>query len=349
MLHKNDHVRPAHKDDTVDKLVPTLISECSLVATGQGVCSTMEITQHIQGALESLYDDFADNVGPLVRSENSKVGSARDAQVMQTAKKVTKCETEKCVLLTLEKPLVESAGRAAFDGNLINNFKVDGPLDNTWLSNVHIDSVMKQFQSMFPRFSPYNFNMRNYMDWSYKNGVLLNQPDTLATISFCSLYKQGFDCAACIVNNDRYQNGGTHWMAIFIDARCPPRATCEFFNSAGNDPIPEFVSFLVKSANCIRELPSPAGGKPWKADIIKVSRRRHQQSTTECGVYSLFYVWARLNGVPYSYFLDKPVDDQLMFEFRQHLFTNGESSSTGKKFDWAEFTKRVNVTWERDT
>jgi len=213
---------------------------------------------------------------------------------------------------------------------------------------------MKQFMSRFPRFYAYNFNMRNYMDYSFQDHQLVNLPDSLATVQFShyaggnspnGLYQQKYNCAACVVNNDRYQGGGTHWMAIFVDARKPPVASVEFFNSAGSDPIPEFVSYLVKTKRQIIQESTITDHRKWSAEIVKVTRRRHQQSKTECGVYSLFYIWARLNGVSYQYFLDTPVSDQLMFEFRHHLFA-GPDSAIGTKFDWKEFSKRVSVEWE---
>lgn len=323
MLHKNDHIRPGKKDATWRELVPEVISECSLSAEGDGVCSSKAIV----GALR---EDL------LVPVDN--VGAPTDRQIIDAAKKATSCDTERCAVERLESKIVAVVGHAKFIGNLANNFKVDGPLDTTWLSNVHIDSVMKQWETAHPEFYAYNFNMRNYMDWSFTaDNDLVNKPDTLATVHFDALYRAGKRCAGCIVNNDNYQNGGTHWMAIFVDARKPGYATCEFFNSAGNNPAPEFVSYLVRTAREISEM-----GGTWKADVKRITRRRHQQSTTECGLYSLFYVWARINGVSWQYFLDHPIDDQLMFEFRHHLFVG----KSGKRFDWDEFRQKVKVEWE---
>lgn len=327
MLHKNNHNEPGKKDATWDNLVPGVISECSLSATNGEVCSNKEVISAVR-----------DNIG--------LPHTVSDQQTIAEAKKATRCNTERCAVERLGDKIVAVIGRAEFTGNLANNFKVDGPLDTTWLSNVHIDSVLKQWEVAYPTVFMYNFNMRNYMDWSFTaDNQLVNQPDTLATVHFDALYRAGKTCAACIVNNDKYQGGGTHWMAIFVDARTPGKATCEFFNSAGNNPVPEFVSYLVRTAREIENMKVDAKGKPctWRADIKRITRRRHQQSTTECGLYSLFYVWARINGVSWQYFLDNPIDDQLMFEFRHHLFA---SDMVGKKFDWNEFRSKVKVEWE---
>lgn len=84
---------------------------------------------------------------------------------------------------------------------------------------------------------------------------------------------------------------------------------------------------------------------PQRVDIICCSEIRHQQSKTECGLYSLFYIFARLNGVPYEYFMKNPVPDQLMFEFRQVLF-NSEKGVNGGKFNWDQYRGQVSVVWE---
>lgn len=58
----------------------------------------------------------------------------------------------------------------------------------------------------------------------------------------------------------------------------------------------------------------------------------------------MFYVWARLNGVPARYFMENVVPDQFMFEFRQHLFADGES----REFDFDTFARNVRVKWDTE-
>jgi hypothetical protein len=46
--------------------------------------------------------------------------------------------------------------------------------------------------------------------------------------------------------------------------------------------------------------------------------------------------------VPFSYFIDKPLPDQLMFEFRQHLF----AGSPFTEFNFQDYAKKFRVQWE---
>ena len=79
--------------------------------------------------------------------------------------------------------------------------------------------------------------------------------------------------------------------------------------------------------------------------ILGVYHIRHQQSMTECGLYSLFYIYARLHGVTPEYFMKTPIPDQLMFEFRQNIFS-GERGIIDGKFDWDDYKNRVSVKLE---
>jgi hypothetical protein len=124
-------------------------------------------------------------------------------------------------------------------------------------------------------------------------------------------------------------------MALFADARNSDRWTVEFFNSSGNAPAPEWVSWLVKTKAGM-ELILDREKKKIPVEIMKVSSIRHQQSRSECGLYSLFYIWARLHNIPPEYFMENPIPDQLMFEFRQHLFEDPKRK-TVKKFDWTAY------------
>ncbi len=74
--------------------------------------------------------------------------------------------------------------------------------------------------------------------------------------------------------------------------------------------------------------------------IIKVSELQHQQSKSECGLYSLFYIYTRLNGLSYKYFANVIVPDKVMFEFRQHLFADGS------QFEWENFQQNNSIGWE---
>ena len=325
-VYSNDREISAKKDDVISTLIPDKISECAvyLNKSANEPCMSNQ-TIDLIGTTLSVSGDS----NKIISEAKSKLG----------------CDSERCILGKLTNQLGEQRVR----NEITYNLKVKGPADNKLLSNVHIDGTLRQWANVYKDFFPYNFNMLNYASYAYENGYILNHPDTLATIQFTDLYYgnsngKKYQRTGCVINTDTYQGEGKHWMALFADASKNDRWTVEFFNSSGNAPAPEWISWLVKTKTAM-ELILEREKKNIPVEIIKVSNIRHQQSKTECGLYSLFYIWARLHNVPPEYFMEKPVPDQLMFEFRQHLFEDTKYKFIGK-FDWCTYKNQINVTWE---
>lgn len=293
-------------------LIPDSISQCSLVSGNATVCMQPAV---LSAVAQAVHSDAGTPEG-----------------ILQDALVATGCNGEKCVLEKL--PLDRQMVRA----ELLYSYKVKGPTDNALLSNVNIDTVLKQWGMKWKRFYPYNFNMKNYTGYRFREGRVENEPDSLATIPVVDLFLGAYDCAGCVINSDSYQGDGKHWMALFADRRSG-KATVEFFNSSGNNPQPEFCNWLIKSKTDLE-----AAGVP--TEVVKVSKIQHQKSRSECGLYSLFYIWARLHGIPPAVFGVRPVPDKLMFEFRQHLFHDGKRKPM-ERFDWGEYQKQVRVDWEK--
>jgi len=57
-----------------------------------------------------------------------------------------------------------------------------------------------------------------------------------------------------------------------------------------------------------------------KVIIAQVYKLEHQMSSTECGVYTLFYIRSRLEYIPYTKFLEEIIPDENMKDFRTHCF-----------------------------
>ena len=306
----------SEKDDVIQDLIPDKVPEC--LDGENGTCFSTKFVFSIASALD-IPDDTP-------------------AEIIEKAKSHTGCESQTCVVDAVSGKLPHHE----IETELRSSMPIEGPTDKALLSNVPIDSMMRAYEHKFPGFFAYNFNMRNYFDYSFRSGRVVEHPDTLATIQVKDLLsgaynQQEYKCCGCIINQDVYQGGGTHWMALFADWRTDS-PTVEFFNSSGNGPRPEWVSWLVKTKNQLRKL-YPA------ARIINVSSIKHQKSRTECGVYSLYYIYARLRGISHEYFNRAMIPDKLMFEFRQVLFKN-KRAINGGKFDWDQFTKEISIDWE---
>lgn len=340
--YKNDRGE-IEKPPEIAAIIPEHITECAIFLNKKSgdPCSDDQTLIKIADALDLGIKDASK---PEVREH-----------IMDSAMEKTKCDSEKCVL----KAMTRDLGAQRVNAVLTTRFKLSGPTDNTLLNNYNIDDNMKLFTKKFPEFFPYNFNMLNYRDYSFVNGRVVDAPDTLETIRVADLVGK-YKCCGVVINSDVYENGGLHWMAMFADWRDPNAATVEFFNSSGNSPQAEFALWLERSRDALVS----AGMKmrPFRdysgemLDIARVTNRRHQQSTTECGLYSLFYIYSRLCGIKPEFYSTHFVPDQLMFEFRQHLFEGEHNNFYDKvkqggkkkvnKFDWNEYSKKVNIGWE---
>lgn len=298
----------SQSDAVSAKLIPNVVDKCSLVSdTNNGVCSS---------------DGAIDVIAKIVEHPVTN-----PVEIIEKAKELTGCSDERCVVDS--KLFRKTAGNAVANKELGVNFKVSGPTDTSLLNNYNIDKTLKQWQHKFPDFYAYNFNMRDFK----------SRGDSLATVDIKEQYNKSFRTFGCVINTDYYRNSGIHWMALFVDMRKHP-FTVEFFNSSGNEPLPEYAMWLIDTKNAISEL-SP------DTHIVKCTGVEHQRSKTECGVYSLYYIYARLNNTPAEYFMKTEITDVLCFEFRQHLFHDKKREHV-EQFDYKQFEKTSKVKWEND-
>jgi hypothetical protein len=316
--------------NTALELIPPIISECALTLGGSAVCLSNK------------------SVAELADKLHITASSPED--IMHEAKIKMNCKTQLCVAQKAAK-----AGSRLIAAEIITRFPIEGPTDASLLSNIHIDNTLAQWATVFDGFYPYNFNMKNYADQSFKHGRVHDIPDTLATIQFADLVSGAhnghkYTKAACVINSDVYTGPGKHWMALFADVSAAtsttnPIYTVEFFNSSGNAPAPEWINWMEKTKIGIESLINQGVLPPGEVKIIRVTTLRHQKSKSECGLYSLFYIWGRLHNVPPSAFSHGDIPDKAMFEFRQHLFVDPRRPQL-KQFDWEDYQKHTHIRWE---
>lgn len=356
------------RDGTIDALLPDKICPCSLARRDKGTCLRPEIIEMIARKL---------NIQPTgSRTHEDRIHTLLHAVMTQT-----KCSDEKCVLDKAREMNVLSLADAGIEEQLA--FKQQGPTDVSLFNDTVIQAQLYAWMYQFPDFWAYNFNMLNYSEARMRYGKVEREPDTLATTSWIDLYNgrlpepvgmkmtpaaqkllafkaaHGIRRSACVINSDTYDGNGKHWMALFVDASAPIGSgrpwTIEFFNSAAVRPESEWLEWLAKTKIELTTVakalsaqgtsPGVQSASPPSVEIKCVCKVWHQHSKSECGPYSLFYVWSRLNGIPPQYFLENVVPDQIMFEFRQHLFNN---SSTGTEFNFARFAQNTKIRWDAE-
>ena len=87
---------------------------------------------------------------------------------------------------------------------------------STWLSNVDIDNVLRQYEEAYPHFAflkstTIDFDSRSHYDSSKCVS------DQHCNIQLDALRKRGKTKIATVINTDKEQNNGEHWFALFVD------------------------------------------------------------------------------------------------------------------------------------
>lgn len=305
-----------YKDPMLSQIVPDVVSECALMRTG-----TLKNTCLSDEAVITL---------------SKKIGVPESVKIegkLEAVRKTLKVNDDRDLINLLPKEV-------AFKE--IKNFKLSSVQGVELLSNTDVDTILTQWSIGYPGFYAYSFNMLDYAENSFRNGeVVIGQPDTLATVDPVKVFEE-HTCCGCIINSDRYKGPGKHWMALFADNRGAV-PTVEFFNSSGRVPAPEWISWMNRAALAIEEI-RKRKGQNIRCKIVTYNKV-HQYSMTECGVYSLFYVYSRIKGIPIDYFKAHVIKDELMFEFRAHLFT-GYIKKDQKMFSLEEFAKNTKIKWD---
>jgi hypothetical protein len=201
---------------------------------------------------------------------------------------------------------------------LERSFKAAGPRDSlALLSNFNIDETLQRWARIYPRFFPCPFAMIDFD----RNGDLFGTVDLPAVLAgrvaadlgpAHGKVRRPCDTFGCVVNTDPSHLGGHHWFAMFVDCRAEPW-TVEYFNSVGSPPPKPIVGWQERTRAALAAL-----GKQVRAVIA--TDLDHQDSQTECGLYSLYYIRRRLEGVPHTFFATERIPDAAMTEFRKHIF-----------------------------
>jgi hypothetical protein len=242
-------------------------------------------------------------------------------QALNIAKEGLKCKTETCILThpnfrnfvaTKAPEIVE-----AINKDLHLKFKPPGPKFGVkLLNNFNIDNVLLSWAREFDDFHPCPFVMIDFDSYHNKfreiNLAHLIEGTEFYVDPIYGKTSRVFNCFGCILNTDVSTGPGKHWVTIFVDLR-GKKWTIEYFNSSGNPPCYEVVKWMIKQKKFLEKLNKDV-------EDVSVTNLVHQKSMTECGAYALYYIRARLEKNPYTYFATNYVHDGIVNKFRSHCF-----------------------------
>lgn len=274
-----------------DKIIKKILSsgECHFTKDQAAVCSPIHIV---------------DKMKEYVEKKGVKVN--KPEEVVSRMKELLDCNSESCVLRRPDFVKFAKLNGAVLEEILDKNFKPEGPATNFGLlSNFNIDDILDQFEKRFAdrKFLHIPFQMRDFE----KVGT------QLARVDLAQKFREGYKTFGVVLNTDISSGRGIHWYCIF-GKYYGDRVVLEYFNSSGRQPLAETQAWLNKTMHHIeKEMKIPV--TIWYSTNIEFQYDDHS-----CGVYSVAYIWLRLEGVKPSWFKSENFNDDLMHKLRRNIF-----------------------------
>jgi len=246
---------------------------CSPYSRGRRVVSKSCFTKGIILDLKNTYNRFQNNKKKQIVSKDP----TEIYQVLQ--KRLPYCTKESCWVQNIAKDNVKSKLMSLL-------FAPPQPEEwrskpNTWLTNFDILGVLRQYEQTFPHFY---FIGPSAIDYDYR------KPDeemrcvcpNLCNFSLKDQYVKGKRKIGVIFNLDKHNQGGSHWVSLFIDIE----ARFIFYFDSTSDPIPSEINRFINTV--MRQ------GKEMVPQIqfarYENKKMEHQRQNNECGMYSLFFI-----------------------------------------------------------
>lgn len=188
---------------------------------------------------------------------------------------------------------------------------------NTWLNSNDIEKVMKQYEHIYPCFRFIGPTPIDFDKHIYENKCVW---DDLCQFDLLKYINDGISKIGIIFNTDPHDKSGAHWISLFIDLK---KKFIFFFDSNGTT-IPKEVKYfcnrVISQALQIKTKEYPNGIK-LKYDLN--APFIHQESNTECGMYSLYLIITLLKDIhEYMFFKTTKITDQLMDNLRDKYFNS---------------------------
>jgi hypothetical protein len=199
---------------------------------------------------------------------------------------------------------------------LKQSFAPDSPAEwktkpNAWLSSTELIKVMKQYEKAYKCFdfigpSPIDFDLQKL----YGECVW----EELCNFNVEQQIKLGKTKIGMIFNTDPHDQPGEHWISMFVNLKTH---SISFFDSVG-DTAPNEVKILVERIQSQgRNLTTPI-----EITYDENHPVEHQYESSECGVYSLFFIVHMLEDKITSKYLKTHIlKDKYMESFRKIYFT----------------------------
>lgn len=217
------------------------------------------------------------------------------------------CDSEKCWLN-------QQFAANNIDANLKHyTFAPERPVSwnknpNEWLSSNDLTRVMKQYEKKYPNFA---FIGPTPIDFDKKIEYGQCVWNELCNINIKKMLEKNKTKIGIIFNTDTHDLDGSHWICLFIDLT---QKFIYYFDS-NCDKISTEILTLIK------RIKAQAKDLGIELEIIE-NKTKHQQSTSECGMYVLYIIIQLLCGGKTPACFEKRISDNEMEKLRKKYFNS---------------------------
>uniref|UniRef100_A0A6C0BKT3 Ubiquitin-like protease family profile domain-containing protein n=1 Tax=viral metagenome TaxID=1070528 RepID=A0A6C0BKT3_9ZZZZ len=180
------------------------------------------------------------------------------------------------------------------------------PRPNTshkWLSTTDIDAVLKQYETQY-----HNFVFMGAVPLDFDEVI-----DEYRNMKICPMYQgQQITQFGFVFNLDTHQKKGSHWVSMFMNLDGPDKFI-GFFDSYGHPPPPQIRNLIIRLKQQVKDCLG-------LQIHYKCNTVQHQHKNTECGVYSLYFIYQCLQHHTFEDITEAIILDDDVNRFREFFF-----------------------------
>ena len=196
--------------------------------------------------------------------------------------KLSNCKKEDCWLKQLPKNEQQYLDEYLFAPDQPSDWnKHPRKMTSMWLSNFDIFKVLHQYEQKYKNFkiigpTPIDFDTKLPEE---------NQKcvwEDLCHFSLEQMLSKKINKIGIVFNLDKHDEDGSHWTSLFIDLEYN---FIFYYDSADNSVPTEVKSLIKRIREQGKQLPNPI-----KFKYYTNQNHQHQTTSSECGMYALFFI-----------------------------------------------------------
>lgn len=207
-----------------------------------------------------------------------RAGSSKEQWYMLKRKLSNQCGVNE--MCWLAQPFA-----AAMKIRLMRAFAKGAPKEwlgkNVWLSDIEIEEFLRACEEKFERF---RFVGPSAIDFDTATRETCVFPE-LCKFNLARYVRDGVTDVGIVFNTDKHTGSGQHWIALYF--RISGGVKSFYFDSTGARTPPQIGVFIERIHQQAKDL-----GVRFSADSNQGTV--HQKSTSECGIYCMYFIWSIL-------------------------------------------------------